>query len=189
MARGLLKSTGRASSNGMLIRESTMNKSFRHLAYAALLIGVANVSICQAHAQDASFGKSVWLTGANCSDCHGWMGDGNNEDPRSPRGANLRQTKLNADQIAEVIMCGRPGTPMPHFDPKAYTDKRCYGVSKTDLGDKTPDPGVTQLTKRHADGLAAFILAEFAGKGDATQADCVALLGNVPRCASMAAPK
>lgn len=153
----------------------------RLLALLAL-VGLAT----PAHAQDASFGRSVWLTQANCADCHGWFGNGFGEDPRAPKGADLRQTPLDAAGIAEVILCGRPGTAMPHFDPRAYTDKRCYDVTKADLGDQVPPNAQGALTKRHADGLAAFIIAEFKGKGEPTQEECVALLGTTTsRCASM----
>ncbi len=153
----------------------------------ALLVTLAVVAIVlPAHAQDAAFGRSVWLTQANCSDCHGWFGNGFGEDPRSPKGANLRETTLDAAGIAEVILCGRPGTQMPHFDPRAYTDKRCYDVTRADLGDQVPPDAQTPLTRRHADGLAAFILAEFKGKGDPTQEECLALLGaQSSRCAAM----
>lgn len=149
-------------------------------------LAVAVVLAGPAAAQDANFGRSVWLSQANCADCHGWMGDGNPEDPRSPKGADLRQTTLNADQLVEVILCGRPGTPMPHYDHKAYEDDRCYGVTAADLGDQTPMVSQNPLTQRHAKGLAAFILSEFAGKGPATQADCHALLGpDSARCSSL----
>jgi len=137
-------------------------------------------------AQDAAFGRDVWLKQANCSDCHGWLANGQPEDPRAPKGANLRQTTLNAAQIAEVILCGRPGTPMPYFDTRAYTDARCYGMTKAQMGDAVPEPAISGLTKRHADGLAAFILGEFAGKGDPTFEDCVSLLGaGNPRCTAL----
>ncbi len=33
-----------------------------------------------------------------------------------------------------VIMCGRPGTPMPHYDELAYTVRPCYGVTEAELG-------------------------------------------------------
>ncbi|MCC6984222.1 MAG: c-type cytochrome [Bauldia sp.] len=143
-------------------------------AFAALcLIGTAGI----ASAQDANFGRSVWLSQANCADCHGWLGDGINEDPRSPKGADLRVTVLDAAQLAEVILCGRPGTGMPHFDPRAYTDDRCYGLTAAAIGDAIPPAGAQELTARHARGLAAFILAEFVGKGAPTRQECVALLG------------
>lgn len=137
-----------------------------------------------AAAQDANFGRGVWLTQANCSACHGWFGDGNNEDPRAPRGANLRETSLDADALTEVILCGLPGTSMPHFDPKAYTDDRCYGLTSADLGDSTPPISDMPLTKRHARGLAQFILEEIAGRGEITAGECRDLLGaDSSRCA------
>lgn len=157
----------------------------------AVLFGLSlAVFAIPAHAQDANFGKGVWLTEANCADCHGWLGDGNNEDPRSPRGANLRKTSMTAEQLSETIMCGRPGTAMPYFDLRAYADDahKCYGMTKAQVGDQMPQPGLAQLTKRHADGLAAFIMRDFAGKGDATKSACEALLGaGNARCATLPA--
>lgn len=153
------------------------------LAVALAALAVSAVPVL---AQDASLGRSIWLTESNCNDCHGWFGTGEGEDPRSPRGANLRATPLDAAGLAEVIMCGRPATAMPHFDPRAYTDKRCYDVTKADLGDRVPPDSPQQLTRRQIDALAAFIAAEFKGRGDPTQEECVALLGSgSSRCATM----
>ncbi len=165
---------------------ATLNRGGRTLtigagfavAFAAALLAMP------AAAQDASLGRGVWLGQANCADCHGWLGNGVPEDPRAPRGANLRNTTMDLATLSEVILCGIPGTGMPHFDPRAYTDTRCYGSTREQLGDATPFPADASLTKRLADGLAAFILAEFAGKGDPTQTDCTTLLGaDNRRCA------
>lgn len=150
----------------------------------AFAVTLATAFSTPAMAQDAAFGEGVWLHEANCADCHGWLANGVAEDPRAPRGANLRETTLTEEQIAEVIMCGRPGTGMPAFDPKAYTDARCYGVTRADLGDMTPAYADFTLTRRHATGLAKFILSEFAGRGEPTAEDCMELLGaENSRCA------
>ena len=53
---------------------------------------------------------------------------------RPDRAANLRETRLNREQLIEVIACGRPGTEMPHFDKYAYEDTDCYGLKGKDLG-------------------------------------------------------
>ncbi len=147
------------------------------LALGAILAFAAAQSAGQAAAQDAAFGRDVWLKQANCSDCHGWLATGQPEDPRSPKSANLRETKLTAEQIAEVVLCGRPGTPMPYFDARAYTDARCYGMTKEQMGANIPALGGNALIRRHAEGLAQFILSEFAGKGPPTFADGERLLG------------
>lgn len=145
------------------------------------LLGIA-AAAGPAAAQGADIGRQVWLSQAPCADCHGWMGDGNNADPRSPRGANLHETTLTAEQIAEVVLCGLPGTGMPYFDEHAYEDTRCYGATREQMAGTTPNTGATYLTKRHATGLAAFILSEFAGK-PVTKAACVSLLGpDAQRC-------
>ena len=159
-------------------------------ARGAAAVGLLALAVVAgpAGAQDASLGRSVWLTQANCADCHGWFGDGDAEDPRSPRGANLRETGLDAEGLTEVILCGIPGTAMPHFDAKAYTDDRCYGMTKADIGDDIPPVSAMPLTKRHAQGLAQFILEDFVGKGAITTEECRALLGEESsRCAQYGA--
>jgi mono/diheme cytochrome c family protein len=75
-----------------------------------------------ARAQDVSFGQRLFRDKADCQFCHGIDGDGRG-DPRSPgRAANLHQTRLDREQLIEVIACGRPGTEMPQFDKYAYED-------------------------------------------------------------------
>jgi cytochrome c553 len=117
------------------------------------------------HAQNVSFGQRLFQDKADCKFCHGEDGDGRG-DPRSPGAAsNLHKTRLNRDQLIEVIACGRPATEMPHFDKYAYEDKSCYGLSADDLGQKVPpDPHSTSLTRREIEAVTDYILATFVGK-------------------------
>ena len=92
------------------------------VAAAVIILGFG-----EAHAQDASFGARLFRDKADCQFCHGVDGDGRG-DARSPgRAANLHETRLNREQLIEVIACGRPATEMPHFDKYAYEDRSCYG--------------------------------------------------------------
>lgn len=129
-----------------------------------------------AAAQNAQMGKDIWLSQADCRNCHGWAGNGIPE-PRFSKGANLRETILTPEEIAEVVMCGRPGTGMPHYDPRAYNDDRCYGATREQLGDATPERATVSLVKRHADALAMFITETFIGAGEPTFEQCAALMG------------
>ena len=115
---------------------SRTTEKFMSSAVAAgiLLFVVAIASSSPVAAQDANFGKQIWLTKVNCRDCHGWSGNGLPDNPQAPGGHSLRKTTLTFDEIAEVIRCGRPGTQMPYFDRFAYTDDRCYGMTRSDLG-------------------------------------------------------
>ena len=82
----------------------------------------------------SSFGGRLYHEKADCQFCHGVNGDGRG-DPRSPgKASDLHVTKLDREQLVEVIKCGRPGSEMPHFDKYAYEDKTCYGLSAADLG-------------------------------------------------------
>jgi hypothetical protein len=62
---------------------------------------------------------------------------------------DLHETRLNREQLIEVIACGRPGTEMPHFYKYAYEDTDCYGLKGKDWGSKAPRyPHSTPLTRR-----------------------------------------
>jgi hypothetical protein len=128
-------------------------------------------------ARSVALGKSVWQTKIGCNQCHGWSGSGLPDDPRMPAGANLRKTALTHDQMVEVIKCGRPGTQMPHFDARAYADKRCYNSTAADLGDQVPQPFGAALIPREMDALADYITVTMKGKGPASEAECVAYYG------------
>ena len=56
-----------------------------------------------ARAQNVSFGERLFRDKADCQFCHGIDGNGRG-DPRSPgRAANLHETRLNREQLIEVI--------------------------------------------------------------------------------------
>jgi mono/diheme cytochrome c family protein len=81
---------------------------------------------------DFAYGRRLFLDKAECAFCHGWAGDGSGH-PQSPgRAANLRKSQLDRATLVTTILCGIPGTAMPHFDELAYTDKRCYGMTQAE---------------------------------------------------------
>src|ERR1700710_514873 len=103
-------------------------------AVGALFLLIVGGAMSPLSADDFSYGRRLFLDKAQCSYCHGWAGDGAGEPQSNGGAANLRDSKLARDQLIEVIGCGVPGTPMPHFDDQAYTDKRCYGMTEAELG-------------------------------------------------------
>jgi mono/diheme cytochrome c family protein len=159
----------------------------------ATLLGVMLVvgSATAGAQEDFSYARRLYLDKAQCSYCHGWAGDGAGEGQSNGGAANLRQTRLNRAQLVMTIMCGRPGTAMPHFDEAAYSDKRCYGTTEAELGKNTPalPPGST-LQAREAEAIADYVLAKFAGRGAATRAECEESFGTGARaCADFAAKR
>ena len=106
-----------------------------------------------------SFGQRLSRDKADCQFCHGIDGDGRG-DPRSPgRAANLHETRLNREQLIEVIACGRL------FDKYAYEDTDCYGLKGKDLGSAAPRyPHSTPLTRREIEAVADYIIATFVRK-------------------------
>ena len=158
------------------------------LATAAL---VATIATLAAQPSDTSaFGRRLYHDKAQCSFCHGWAADGAGEPQSNGGAANLRQSFLNREQLIEVIMCGRPGTPMPHYDELAYTDKRCYGVTEAELGGKVPSlpPGST-LQPREAAALADYLKAKVIGHGPVTFEECEEAYGAGARLCAQYRPK
>ena len=150
----------------------------------AILLGVMLVvgSATASAQEDFSYARRLYLDKAQCSYCHGWSGDGAGEGQSNGGAANLRQSRLTRALLVMTILCGRPGTAMPHFDEAAYSDKRCYGVTEAELGSRTPalPPGST-LQAREAEAIADYVLAKFAGRGAATRAECEETFGKGAR--------
>ena len=141
---------------------------------AVVFLVSARASMAQ---EDVAEGKQIWTEKAGCPQCHGWAGDGLASGFHSPGGLPLRKTKLTRDQIRMTIQCGRPGTPMPHFDGFAYTDKRCYGVTAKDLGDKVPDSAEHSLQPYQIDAVADYVATKLKGAGPVTREECLAFFG------------
>jgi mono/diheme cytochrome c family protein len=131
---------------------------------------------------DFAYGRRLFLDKAECSFCHGWAGDGSGH-PQSPgRAANLRKSQLDRDALITTILCGIPGTAMPHFDELAYTDKRCYGMTEAELGNRTPTfPPGTTLQRREVEVIAEYLKARIIGRGEVTREECLETFGAVAR--------
>ena len=148
------------------------------LLVAALLAAPA----AQAQAPDpadVAEGMRLFLQKANCQACHGWACDGRKVDSQMPDGANLRELKLNRDDLVMAIKCGRPGRSMPAFDKFAYSDARCYGMTRADLKARElslPDPPAA-LQPREIELLVGFLLAKVIGKGPMDRAQCIEYWG------------
>ena len=129
-----------------------------------------------------AYGRRLYLDKAQCGFCHGWAADGAGEPQSNGGAANLRESHLNREQLVEVILCGRPGTPMPRFDEQAYTDYRCYGVNEAEAGPMMPalPPGST-LRKREAEAIADYLLARVIGRGPVTRQECEEAFGSGAR--------
>lgn len=164
-----------------------MTAPARIAAFAATAALAAAITAAAAQPTDPSaYGRRLYQDKAQCSFCHGWAADGAGEPQSSGGAANLRQSFLNREQLIEVIACGRPGTPMPHYDELAYTDKRCYGVTEAELGGPVPalPPGST-LQKREIEAIADYLLAKAVGHGPVTREECEEMFGEHARsCAA-----
>jgi Cytochrome C oxidase, cbb3-type, subunit III len=130
-------------------------------------------------ADDFDFGRRIFQDKAQCVFCHGWAGDGAGAPQSSGGAANLRETKLNRQQLIEVINCGRPGQAMPRFDDQAYAEKRCYGgVTEAALGqDLPPLPPGSLLQRREIEALVDFLQAKIINRGPITRDECLEAFG------------
>jgi hypothetical protein len=157
----------------------------RTLSRIVSTTAVLFLSVCAASAQavdpsDIAEGGRLFRQKANCQSCHGWAGDGRKMDDQMPDGANLRETKLNRQDLVMTIKCGRPGTGMPAFDKFAYSDGRCYGLKQSDLrasGQRMPDPAAT-LQPREVDMILEFLTAKVVNQGPMSHAKCIEFWGS-----------
>ena len=142
----------------------------------ALLTLFAGAAVAQtAEQRQVDFGKEIYKSKATCLFFHRW--DGNGDQGYGGIALSLRKTQLDHDQLIETIRCGRPGTGMPYHDQFAYTDKRCYDVTRADLGDKAPPHAVSFLAPREVQAVVAFLEAKIKGRGPATLEECVYFWG------------
>lgn len=158
---------------------------FRVVVAIALLIPVVPIAASTASAQegDADLGFQVWQA-APCKDCHGWFGHGIGEVPQY-EGPNLRERDyLTPEDVAEIVRCGRPGTPMPSFRNNAWTEIiPCYGTTEPYTDGTQPPKGDIPLGDRAINNLVAYLFRDIIGKGAVTREVCVGALGpDSPRC-------
>jgi mono/diheme cytochrome c family protein len=145
---------------------------------AAVIIALVLASPGARADDNFAYGRRLYLDKAQCGFCHGWAADGAGEPQSNGGAANLRESHLNREQLVEVILCGRPGTPMPRFDEQAYSEYRCYGVTEAEAGAMMPalPPGST-LRKREAEAIADYLLAKVIGRGPVTRQECEEAFG------------
>lgn len=148
----------------------------RLIVLLTMLSLLADAAIAQtAEQRQVDFGKEIYKSKATCLFCHRW--DGNGDQGYGGIALSLRKTQLDHDQLIETIRCGRPGTGMPYHDQFAYTDKRCYDLTRADLGDKAPPQAVSFLAPREVQAVVAFLEAKIKGRGPATLEECVYFWG------------
>ncbi len=138
----------------------------------------AQATLSPEEARTIEFGKEVYKTKANCQFCHKW--DGSGDQGYGGNALSLRATKLTQEQLTEVIKCGRPLTPMPYHDQFAYTDKRCFDMTREDLGKDMPAMGES-LQPREISAVVKYLFARVVGRGPATYDDCVDFWGKDTR--------
>jgi mono/diheme cytochrome c family protein len=138
----------------------------------------AQAPLSPEEARTIEFGKEIYKIKANCQYCHKW--DASGDTGYGGIALSLRKTALTREQFVEVIKCGRPMTGMPYHDQYAYTDKRCYGMTREDLGKDMPLLGES-LSPREIDAVVKYLYARAIGHGDATYEDCVDFWGKDTR--------
>jgi mono/diheme cytochrome c family protein len=130
-------------------------------------------------ARTIAYGQEVFKTKATCQFCHKW--DASGDQGYGGNALSLRKTQLTREQMAEVIKCGRPHTQMPYHDRFAYTDKRCFGLTREDLGNDMPPAATESLQPREIDAVVKYLFAKAVGRGASTYAECVEFWGTDTR--------
>jgi cytochrome c5 len=125
------------------------------------------------------FGKEIFKSKAVCQYCHKW--DASGDQGYGGNALSLRATQLTPEQMTEVVKCGRPATGMPYHDRFAYTDKRCYGYAREQMGNDMPPAGNDFLSAREVDAVVKYLFAKDVGRGPATYEDCVEFWGTDTR--------
>ena len=145
---------------------------------AAMVLAFFTAPSWSADPADIAEGMRLFLQKGNCQGCHGWAGDGRKMDNQMPDGSNLRETKLDRNNLILTIKCGRPGRGMPAFDRLAYSDGRCYAMKQADLkGLSLADPAAP-LQPREIESIADFLFAKVIGKGAMDRAKCAEYWGS-----------
>jgi mono/diheme cytochrome c family protein len=163
-------------------------RAVRRIAAWAIVVACAAASLAAARAQTPlspeeertiAFGREVFKTKATCQFCHKW--DASGDQGYGGNALSLRSTQLTPAQMAEVVKCGRPHTGMPYHDRFAYTDKRCYRLTREDLGNDMPPAGNEFLQPREIDAVVKYIFAKAVGRGESTYQECVEFWGSETR--------
>ncbi len=148
------------------------------LLAAATLPARAQTSLSPEQARVIEYGKDIYKSKGNCQFCHKW--DASGDTGYGGIALSLRKSALTPEQFAEVVKCGRPLTGMPYHDQFAYTDKRCYGMTRDDLGKDMPPIGES-LQAREIDAVVKYLFAKAVGRGASTYDDCVDFWGKDTR--------
>src|SRR6266849_4890478 len=132
------------------------------LTIVAIVLTCTTVAFAQ-NDDKVKAGVAAWRN-SGCADCHGAFANGEKERDESPTGADLRRTRLNADELKLAIRCGLPGTGMPSFEAGA---SGCPGGG----GDLYPAPA--KLSREEIDDVVAYLQARIVGKGKITKQECL----------------
>ncbi len=130
-------------------------------------------------ARTIEFGKEIFKTKARCQYCHKW--DGTGDQGYGGNALSLRKTQLTPDQLAMTVKCGRPATEMPFHDKFAYTDRRCYGMTREQAGGSMPPEPNQYLQAGEINAVVAYVFAKVVGRGDPDYDECVDFWGKDTR--------
>ena len=152
--------------------------AFFSLVALILLAGTQRPPIVE-EARPLELGRSIFQNKALCHYCHKWDASGFQGYPGNA--LSLRLTRLTDKEFADVVKCGRPSTAMPYYDGLAYTDKRCYGRTREEMGKDMPPTGYNFLSQREREALVNYLFVKIISRGPATYEDCIDFWGQDSR--------
>lgn len=171
----MISEEGRQSWRARAPRLQSVGKALVACVILAELFVVSAPAVADEQA-DLRRGKVLFKNKGNCVRCHGWSGNGVGH-PRAPGAPSLRDTRLELEDIIYTIKCGRPGTEMPYHDRHAYSDDRCYGMTKAEMGDDMPKRAKKPLRDKEIKVLAYYLSKMVIGRGAITFEECEAYFG------------
>lgn len=163
------------------------DNSIRRKRAATTAIGLAIALICTTadrslaqtpgseEARTIEFGKDIFKTKARCQFCHKW--DGTGDQGYGGNALSLRKTQMTREQVTETVKCGRLATEMPFHDKFAYTDKRCFGVTREQAGGDMPPEANQYLQPSEIAAIVTYVFERVVGRGEPTYSECVDFWG------------
>lgn len=151
---------------------------FANIVLTAKPASAQNASPAE-EARQIEFGKEIFKSKAVCQYCHKW--DASGDQGYGGNALSLRATHLTPEQLTWVVKCGRPGTGMPYHDRFAYTDKRCFGHTREEMGNDMPPAGNDFLSNREVEAVVKYLFAKDVGRGPSTYEECVDFWGTQTR--------
>ena len=140
----------------------------------------AQAPLSPEEARTLEYGKEIFKIKANCQFCHKWDASGD-QGYGGDRTVAAQDRSSRPSRWPRWSNAAGPAPACRYHDQFAYTDKRCYGYTRAELGKDMPPAGNESLQPREIDAVVKYLFAKAVGRGPATYEDCVDFWGTDTR--------